>query len=336
MFESSAATAVYAPYGAVLATSGSMPTQRGYTGQLLDPSGLQYYHARYYDPSIGQFISADTMQGPNRYAYVGGNPETWSDPTGHIIAAGAGGGGDAPNYNANDSYSIPYSDAIAQTLNDVYTAATIGVSMQEYATSNHGIQLINTVNGYLRRRYAVEVNSSDPMGTVTDVPDIVGGMIKQPYRGNDDITSAIKSIGIDGRNLSGLKMMGWGLAIAGSIWDAWTSGSAYYAQSHNLAGSIGVGIAHGAFSLGLGVAGGYYGSLGGAVLGTALCGPACGLAGYFVGGIVGGMAGSWIGDFAASHFSNSIANATSNITSAVTSDVSNTVTNAWNTVAGWI
>ena len=74
---------MYAPYGAVLVTSGSMPTQRGYTGQLADPSGLQYYHARYYDPSIGQFISADTVQGPNRYAYVGGNPETLTDPTGH-------------------------------------------------------------------------------------------------------------------------------------------------------------------------------------------------------------------------------------------------------------
>ena len=60
-----------------------MPTQRGYTGQLLDPSGLHYYHARYYDGSIGQFISADTAQGPNRYAYVGGNPETLTDPSGH-------------------------------------------------------------------------------------------------------------------------------------------------------------------------------------------------------------------------------------------------------------
>ena len=63
-----------------------MPTQRGYTGQLLDPSGLQYYHARYYDGSIGQFISADTVQGPNRYAYVGGNPETLTDSSGHELA----------------------------------------------------------------------------------------------------------------------------------------------------------------------------------------------------------------------------------------------------------
>ncbi len=84
---------MYAPYGAVLASSGSMPTQRGYTGQLLDPSGLQYYHARYYDPSIGQCISADTVQGTNRYAYVGGNPETLTDPTGHELACQAWGCG---------------------------------------------------------------------------------------------------------------------------------------------------------------------------------------------------------------------------------------------------
>lgn len=48
-------------------------------------SGLDYYNARYYDPVLGQFASADTKQGPNRYAYVAGNPETLTDPTGHRI-----------------------------------------------------------------------------------------------------------------------------------------------------------------------------------------------------------------------------------------------------------
>jgi hypothetical protein len=48
---------------------------------------LDYYNARYYDPVVGVFLSADTVQGNakgmNPYAYVGGNPETKSDPTGH-------------------------------------------------------------------------------------------------------------------------------------------------------------------------------------------------------------------------------------------------------------
>jgi len=31
------------------------------TGQRLDSNGLYYYNARYYDPLIGRFISADTI-----------------------------------------------------------------------------------------------------------------------------------------------------------------------------------------------------------------------------------------------------------------------------------
>jgi len=49
-------------------------------------SGLDYYVARYYDPVVAQFVSADSvegnLQGANPYEYVGGNPETDTDPTG--------------------------------------------------------------------------------------------------------------------------------------------------------------------------------------------------------------------------------------------------------------
>ncbi|WIG58918.1 MAG: hypothetical protein OJF49_001665 [Ktedonobacterales bacterium] len=79
-----------------------MPTARGFTGQYADAStGLDYYGARYYDPAVGQFAQADTdaKGGLNRYAYVGGNPETKTDPSGHRRdcqeddSCGSGGGG---------------------------------------------------------------------------------------------------------------------------------------------------------------------------------------------------------------------------------------------------
>jgi RHS repeat-associated protein len=80
---------LYGPYGNVRYTNGTMPTSKGFTGQYADAStGLDYYGARYYDPSLGQFVSSDSVGGLNRYGYVAGNPETNTDPTGHRIWTG--------------------------------------------------------------------------------------------------------------------------------------------------------------------------------------------------------------------------------------------------------
>src|SRR5487761_909296 len=87
------ATQLYAPYGAVRYQQGTLPTDKGYTGQRADAlTGLDDYNARYYDPLAGQFTSADTTLagGLNRYAYVGGNPETRTDPSGHMRACPVG------------------------------------------------------------------------------------------------------------------------------------------------------------------------------------------------------------------------------------------------------
>jgi RHS repeat-associated protein len=82
----------YRPYGSQQYQSGSLGTNKGFTGQYADATGLDYYNARYYDPVAGVFLSADTVQGNtkgmNPYGYVQGNPETWSDPTGAYVACG--------------------------------------------------------------------------------------------------------------------------------------------------------------------------------------------------------------------------------------------------------
>jgi RHS repeat-associated protein len=85
----SATSQTFTPWGAPRSGSVSA-TKRNYTGQYRDDTGLLYYHARYYDPVLGRFISPDTLvpdptdpQDLNRYTYAKNNPMRYNDPTGH-------------------------------------------------------------------------------------------------------------------------------------------------------------------------------------------------------------------------------------------------------------
>ena len=77
---------LFGPYGNNRYNAGSLNTAKGFIGQYNNGTGLDYFNARYYDPIVGVFLSADPVQGNpqgmNPYGYVNGNPETQSDPTG--------------------------------------------------------------------------------------------------------------------------------------------------------------------------------------------------------------------------------------------------------------
>ena len=60
-------------------------TYAGQVGIYTEYDNLYYMRARYYDANLRQFISEDPagfIDGPNLYAYVGGNPIYYVDPTG--------------------------------------------------------------------------------------------------------------------------------------------------------------------------------------------------------------------------------------------------------------
>jgi RHS repeat-associated protein len=74
--------------------SGLNPGPSGYTftGQFTyaEQFGLMYFNARFYDPALGRFSSADTLipgagdpQAWDRYAYSNNSPLNYVDPSGH-------------------------------------------------------------------------------------------------------------------------------------------------------------------------------------------------------------------------------------------------------------
>ena len=85
--------AEHTPYGSLSRREGAVNVPQKFTGQRLDAeTGLYFYNARYYDPTLGRFISPDPIvQDPadpqtlNRYAYVRNNPVNYVDPSGYAI-----------------------------------------------------------------------------------------------------------------------------------------------------------------------------------------------------------------------------------------------------------
>ncbi len=100
----------YYPYGETRLTTGTIYTDKLFTGQReIAGLGLYHYGARFYSPKLGRFLSADSIvpgyanpQNLNRFSYVTNNPLRYTDPTGHMeeddddggcYLCGGGGGG---------------------------------------------------------------------------------------------------------------------------------------------------------------------------------------------------------------------------------------------------
>jgi RHS repeat-associated protein len=78
----------YKPWGDRLQTGTGHVESTSFTAQRQDETGLFYLHARYYDPVLARFISADPIVpssqavGLNRYAYAGNDPVNHTDTNG--------------------------------------------------------------------------------------------------------------------------------------------------------------------------------------------------------------------------------------------------------------
>ena len=84
----------YDEWGNILSSQEQISNPMKYAGEYYDEeTGLYYLRARYYDPSIGRFISKDRIEGDfsnpmglNQYAYCVGNPIIYHDCNGFWAA----------------------------------------------------------------------------------------------------------------------------------------------------------------------------------------------------------------------------------------------------------
>ncbi|MEU7854269.1 RHS repeat-associated core domain-containing protein [Nonomuraea sp. NPDC049141] len=86
----------YDPNGGTTATGDPGGNGFTYTGREDDGTGLLFYRARYYSPTLGRFISEDPVGvdgGANLYGYAAGDPVNATDPSGNspMLAACLGG-----------------------------------------------------------------------------------------------------------------------------------------------------------------------------------------------------------------------------------------------------
>lgn len=134
----------YDPYGNVTPI-GSATNPYQYTGRENDGMGLYYYRARYYSPQLGRFVSEDPIGfdggQPNFYAYVGGSPAIYRDPSGHelmLAAIGAGIGGAWGLVNGYLSGDHDWRSLTVDFLAGAGTGALAGLS--------NGVTLIETAS----------------------------------------------------------------------------------------------------------------------------------------------------------------------------------------------
>lgn len=129
----------YRPYGETFESSGTQAGPREllntFQGQKLDDdTGLYYFKARHYDAELGQFLSADTVVADtsdpstlNRYAFAGGNPVNFTDPTGRSFLSVLGdiGSSIVSGVTAAGEWIVDNADVIVDVITVIVIAAVV-------------------------------------------------------------------------------------------------------------------------------------------------------------------------------------------------------------------
>lgn len=193
---------------------------RQFTGQQADPTGLDHFPFRHYNPVLSRFISADPLGfgggDLNVFGYVGGSPTNLVDPTGLMagISASAGAEGAGTPQEASDQTDIDdyLADKGAGTgPNGEPGLGTIPIFAQNIRTIPSQVPL-STIGHQERRRSAINAIARGLLVTILVTAAALSGEIIGA------VTAVVFSVVIllvEGPSLSSVLV--WGLGIIGGI-----------------------------------------------------------------------------------------------------------------------
>ena len=169
-------SARYRAFGEASIGAGYVTQNLRFPGQYYDEeSGLHYNYFRYYDPDIGRYLTSDPIGlagGINTYAYVGGNPLVYTDPSGlnpYTAARGAfwvgGRIGAGINYGIQAATGASLGVLLYEALNDPTEDAQDDATTDEVCPTPNDDDRCEKVKARARSIYARLVNKKIPQYT---------------------------------------------------------------------------------------------------------------------------------------------------------------------------
>jgi RHS repeat-associated protein len=178
----------YDSYGSLTAQSGpAHPTEFQFVGQLgyqaeyqdgSDPGlGIEYLQQRYYDPTVGRFLSRDPigfLGGPNLYAYADNDPVGKTDPTGQFV---------------EDSFTQNFTAALAR--GDIKAAAEFA----EYTAQSGSIKGTAIFAGIVAQFLSNPTVQRTMQTAIASLPRLSYGL-QDCLRYAQNITNALRGLGV--------------------------------------------------------------------------------------------------------------------------------------------
>lgn len=185
----------YDAYGNTATAGPANPNSQQYAGRENDATGLYYMRARYYSPKLGRFISSDPIGlagGVNTYAYALGNPVSFIDPYGLLVAGEfdrSSGTLTVRDLDNGDSVTVeafsgmpgfdPLPDGTYSVTKNPRGGTTFGLFMHDGRTNDHTV-----VNGRVRSGFRL-VNNIVSHGCIT---------VNYNQKNNDELWGRLQNV----------------------------------------------------------------------------------------------------------------------------------------------